>query len=210
MKQLNLEDGARAIVIVAHPDDETIWLGGTMMKYPRAQWTVFSLCRANDADRAPKFQKVCQRYGAKALMADLDDEDKLSLEQTIPIIKQLLLDNLPQTTFDYLFTHGANGEYGHERHFGVHQAVQKMLTAGQLIAQTALAFNYELTGQKTWPILITKTDSDYLLDLSPKEFQAKKKIMIDLYGFAPDGLDVAYCVNPEGFKIIEYNPNTTN
>jgi hypothetical protein len=36
----------KAAIIVAHPDDETIWSGGLILKKPEWQWTVLSLCRA--------------------------------------------------------------------------------------------------------------------------------------------------------------------
>ena len=48
----------KAAVIVAHPDDEIIWCGGTILMNPDLQWTVLVLCRGNDADRAPKFYRV--------------------------------------------------------------------------------------------------------------------------------------------------------
>ena len=87
-----LKPGARALVIVAHPDDETIWMGGTILKNPKVNWTIFSLCRRSDRDRAPKFFKVCKIYKAKAIITDLDDEDKLTIRQTIPVIKKLVLE----------------------------------------------------------------------------------------------------------------------
>ena len=37
-----------ALVIVAHPDDETIWMGGTILKNKNWKWTILSLCRASD------------------------------------------------------------------------------------------------------------------------------------------------------------------
>lgn len=36
----------KAAIIVAHPDDETIWSGGLILKKPEWQWTVLSPCRA--------------------------------------------------------------------------------------------------------------------------------------------------------------------
>ena len=42
-------------VIVAHPDDETLWAGGTILSHPANNWFVVSLCRASDKDRSTRF-----------------------------------------------------------------------------------------------------------------------------------------------------------
>ena len=35
----------KAAVIVAHPDDETLWAGGTIMMGRDYNWQIISLCR---------------------------------------------------------------------------------------------------------------------------------------------------------------------
>ena len=77
-----------ALVIVAHPDDETIWMGGTILKNKNWKWTILSLCRKNDADREPKFMEVCSFYGAEGIISDLDDE-KLTPLQVNEVIKKI-------------------------------------------------------------------------------------------------------------------------
>ena len=42
-----------------------------------------------------------------------------------------------------------------------------------------------------------------MIKLPKKIFAEKKKIMTDIYGFAPDGIDVEYCTNPEAYKKIK-------
>src|SRR5580693_2543388 len=63
----------RAAVVVAHPDDETLWCGGYILTHPEFHWRIVTLCRAADSDRAPRFHRVLQRFGAEGEMADLDD-----------------------------------------------------------------------------------------------------------------------------------------
>src|ERR1039458_2480503 len=55
----------RAAVVVAHPDDETLWCGGYILNHPEFHWRIVTLCRASDPDRAPKFRRVLQRLGAE-------------------------------------------------------------------------------------------------------------------------------------------------
>ena len=62
-----------ALCIVAHPDDETIWMGGAILKN-KFNWTIISLCRKNDLDREPKFRRVCKFYSANSIISDLEDD----------------------------------------------------------------------------------------------------------------------------------------
>ncbi len=194
-----LKKNKKAITIVAHPDDETIWMGGTILKNRQLRWTIFSLCRASDPDRAPKFRKVCRYYGAQAIITDLDDEDKLSIEETIPIIKNLVLKYIAKNNFDYIFTHGMQGEYGHPRHIGVHLAIKELLDQEEIKPEAIFYFNYRKKYYKEFSPLIPRKNSNFIVKLSQTEFLQKKKIMTKLYGFAPDGIDTNYCTNPEAF-----------
>jgi LmbE family N-acetylglucosaminyl deacetylase len=44
-------------VIVAHPDDETLWAGGTILSHPTWNCFIISLCSGSDPDRNPGFLK---------------------------------------------------------------------------------------------------------------------------------------------------------
>ncbi len=57
----------RVAIIVAHPDDETLWAGGTILSHPEWECFVVSLCRKSDPDRAPKFKKVLEVLGADGI-----------------------------------------------------------------------------------------------------------------------------------------------
>jgi len=194
MNKLQLAPGARALVIVAHPDDETIWLGGTLARFPQVNWTIMALCRASDRDRAPKFKKICAHFGARAIITDLEDEGRLNIKQSLVPIKKLIVGRLKNKPFDYLFTHGLTGEYGHERHIAVHLAIKQLVVGNFLRAKEVLFFNYRKTDLKP------KADSNFILSLSPKELLAKKQVMTNIYGFAPKGIDVSYCTKTEAFK----------
>jgi len=36
-------------IIVAHPDDETLWAGGTILNHPYWKFFITCLCRTNDS-----------------------------------------------------------------------------------------------------------------------------------------------------------------
>ena len=99
MKKLQLAPQTKALVIVAHPDDETIWLGGTMAKFPQVSWTILSLCRASDKDRAPKFKRVGAHFKARSIITDLEDEGRLNLQQSLTPIKKLIVKTIKNKQF---------------------------------------------------------------------------------------------------------------
>jgi len=204
MKKINFRENERALAIVAHPDDETIWMGGFILKHKQLKWTIFSLCRASDKDRAPKFKRVCKRYGATGIITNLEDRNIMSVKESLPKIKRLIQREVKDKKFDYIFTHGRNGEYGHKRHKGVNRAVVDMVDRGQLACGRLLCFNYEKAKKGKRPSMKASSDSDYLLKLSPAMFKEKKRIQSEIYGYPWYGIDVGFCTNPEAFVVI-YN-----
>ena len=195
MSKVKLEYNKKALVIVAHPDDETIWIGGTIARNKKIDWTIFSLCRASDHDRAPKFRRVCEYYEARSIITDLDDEGKLSLEEVKQEAKKIILEKIDFNEFDYIFTHGVNGEYGHERHIAVHLAIDELIKEKKINPETVFYFNYV----KNKNDLLEPDNNSIVNYLSKKELVEKKKIVAEMYGYLPDGIDVGYCTNPEAF-----------
>jgi len=96
MEKLELQTG-RALVVVAHPDDETIWMGGTMLRYHDISWTIFVLCRKSDPDRMPKFRRVVKFYSARGIICDLEDEEIMDVRESVPKIKVIIRSKLPPT-----------------------------------------------------------------------------------------------------------------
>ena len=97
-------------IIVAHPDDETLWAGGTILSNPGRQYYIVSLCRKNDADRAPKFQKVLGVLGAQGMIGDMDDgPEQMPLPEND--VRNAILQLLPEKHFDLIITHSIYGEY---------------------------------------------------------------------------------------------------
>lgn len=94
-----LKKSESVLIIVAHPDDETLWAGGTILNHPEWKCYIISLCRAHDPDRAPRFFKVLKILKAQGILGDLDDSHEqkpLDLSDVQNLIRTLL----PSEKFD--------------------------------------------------------------------------------------------------------------
>src|SRR3989338_1381841 len=192
MKKLELKDNSTALCIVAHPDDETIWMGGTMARYKNLDWTIFVLCRESDPDRMPKFKRVAKDYfGAEGIICDLEDDGIMKARESVPEIKKIIKKRLKKRKFDYIFTHASWGEYGHVRHKGVHQGVKELLREGIINAPEIFYFSYKLDEEKK--IAVPKEGSPIQLEISAKELQAKRNVIKEWYGFRPSSFENRSC-----------------
>jgi LmbE family N-acetylglucosaminyl deacetylase len=184
-------------VIVAHPDDETLWAGGTILMHPEWDCKVFTLCRASDPDRAPKFYQALLRLGAKGDMADLDD----GTEQT-PLpeneMQKTILDHTDNNHFDLILTHGPRGEYTrHRRHEEVSKTVLKLWYSGYLNTDQIWFFAYS-DGNKT-NLPLPEPDAHYKIPLPSPIWKDKQHIITQIYGFSPDSWEAQTTPKEEAF-----------
>jgi LmbE family N-acetylglucosaminyl deacetylase len=186
-----------AAVIVAHPDDETLWAGGAILQRRQWSWTIVSLCRQSDPDRAPKFFSALERLGAGGVMADLDDgPDQRPLD--IGEVETVVLSLLPKDQYDVVVTHSPFGEYTrHRRHEEIGRAVTRLWTARRLTAGELWLFAYEDGDKRYLPRPIGSAHAK--MRLPESVWLEKAGIIKEIYGFAPDSWEATTTPRVEAF-----------
>jgi LmbE family N-acetylglucosaminyl deacetylase len=187
-------------VVVAHPDDEALWAGGTMLMHPDSRWTVVTLTRKSDPDRAPKFQKALERFNARGVMGDLDDGPEQKPLRVIEV-EDAIMNLLPSDRFDLVLTHGPWGEYtSHKRHEEVSRAVMALRENGKLQAGEIWMFAYDDKGGKRLPQPLV--DADVYVKLPQDIWEKKCRIITEVYGFAADSFEARTTPRDEAFWVL--------
>ena len=188
---------ASAAVVVAHPDDETLWAGGPMLLHPGCRWRVVTLCRASDPDRAPKFRRVCGVLGAESEMGDLDDGPK-QRPLAPETVRQAVLSLLGGAAYDLVLTHGPRGEYTrHCRHEEASRAVVELWESGELRAEELWMFAYEDGGGSHLPR--AAAGAHRRCALPEPVWERKRDIITDVYGFGSDSFEARTTPREEAF-----------
>lgn len=188
-------------LIVAHPDDETLWAGGTILNHPSWKCFIVCLCRGSDKERAPKFFETLKILDAGGIMGDLDDgpeQDPLDND----VLEKTIMNLLPSTPFDLIITHHSTGEYTkHRRQEETNKAVLSLWHNGKIKANELWTFAYEDGHEKYLPKAIKH--ANYFQKL-PEEIWVKKyKIITETYGFDKNSWEAKTTPTSEAFWLLK-------
>ena len=104
------------IMIVAHPDDETIWGGMHLIK---DKYLVICLTNGDNKTRAKEFNDVIKQTKGTGIILDYPDKTngkRDDWKNSQKNIKNDLNYLLQKQTFSKIVTHNPSGEYGHQHH----------------------------------------------------------------------------------------------
>lgn len=191
----------RAAVVVAHPDDETLWCGGYMLAHPEFDWRVVTLCRASDPDRAPKFRRVLEELGAVGEMADLDDDpDQAPLP--IELVQETIAGLLTGNSHSLILTHGPRGEYTrHLRHEECCRSVVELWRSGTIDTKQLWLFAYEDGARAYLPRV--RDDADRRDVLTDRLWREKRRLITNVYGYGIDSWEARTVPREEGFWCFD-------
>ena len=184
-------------LIIAHPDDETLWVGGTILSHPSWKCFIVCLCRKSDTDRAPKFYKALKILKSEGIMGDLDDgPDQNPLAENE--VESAILKLLPTRHFDLIITHNLSGEYTrHIRHEEISKAVIQLWNADKILANELWTFAYEDGQKKYYPIPIE--NGTIYRKLTKRIWLRKYSIITETYGYKENSWEAETTPHAEAF-----------
>ena len=185
------------VVIVAHPDDETLWAGGTILSHPA--WKCFILClsRKSDAERAFKFYKALEILKSNGVMGDMDDgPDQKPLDEKE--VQLAILELLPKNHFDLIISHNPSGEYTrHLRHEEVGKAVIRLWQTGKISSGELWSFAYQDGNKSYYPIAVENATIYHTLTQSI--WLKKYSLLHEVYGFDKNSWEAETTPKAEAF-----------
>ena len=129
----------RNLMIVAHPDDESLFGGSQLLK---DQWKVVCVTNGNNPVRSKEFEQVMTATNSEGEIWSYPDS------QFIPFNESKLFLDLKKVIdcgWNKIVTHNAHGEYGHLHHQQIHRLVSN-------ITQDFWVFNFtgEVLADDVW------------------------------------------------------------
>ena len=191
----------KVAVIVAHPDDETLWAGGLLLMHPEWSPVIVALCRRDDPDRAPRFFRAVEQLGAHGVMGDLDDGPGQQPQAQAAVMATILA-LLPGGEYDLVLTHAPEGEYTrHLRHEETSLAVETLWRSGAIKARELWTFAFEDRGGAHLPR--ARRDASLFVTLPDPVWEAKRNLLTRTYGFSATDWETRTTPRAEAFQRLE-------
>jgi LmbE family N-acetylglucosaminyl deacetylase len=131
------------LIIVAHPDDETIWCSDILDK----NTFVLVVCGKNKysdtitEQRIKEFNNAMNIVGCKFKILDFIDKKTRWDEKLEKLITKYIIDT--ENGFPLLesiYTHNYYGEYGHQDHIRIHYIIKNIIIKNKFICKNVFMF----------------------------------------------------------------------
>lgn len=124
LKELNL-DNIDNLMIVAHPDDESIFGGAHLLE--NNNFLVVCITCGNDKNRVKEFEATMKEYNTKYLMLGYIDTDKSGVSDWGGKVRYNISRSLEEIislkNWNKIVTHNPTGEYGNWHHIMTNEMV---------------------------------------------------------------------------------------
>lgn len=175
----------RVLIVIAHPDDETIFMGGLIRRLVKLGFKLDVVCITGrfatpflTITRRAEFQRACWRLKVRAKLLEFEDT-------CAPLPVAAIADKLrtisENRAYDCVFTHGVWGEYGHRHHRDVCLAVHRVFPHCV----------YCLSGP---------FEADLKIYNSQEEFELKRQLVNTVY-YSQPGI-ASWCTELEQFAMM--------
>ena len=113
------------LMIVAHPDDETLFGGGELLKH-KGEYKVVCLDYGNHMVRHKEFICAMEMLGVEKWEHWDGEPYKSSTAYNESILIPRIERVLSERDWEKIVTHNQGGEYGHYRHIGTHNLMGRL------------------------------------------------------------------------------------
>ena len=173
LENINLTK-VKKLMIVTHPDDETIWGGAHLLE---GNYLVVCVTCGNDVTRSNEFKKVMKYTKNQYVMLGYPDKvngERSDWSEVENDIYKDVKDIIKAKKWDLIVTHNSTGEYGHIQHKKINEIVTNVYK------ELSIKENLYYFGKYYTKKQILKY-KEYLTPLPEKEAQIKINKLIKIY-----------------------------
>ncbi|XP_036624501.1 N-acetylglucosaminyl-phosphatidylinositol de-N-acetylase [Trichosurus vulpecula] len=185
--------GSRALLVIAHPDDEAMFFAPTLLGLTRLRYRVSLLCFSagnyynQGAVRKRELVQSCDVLGIPPSSVTIIDHrhlpDDPKVQWNTELVANLLLKHIKANNIDLVVTFDTGGVSGHANHIALYSAIRFLHSTGKLpegcSVLTLESVNILRKYMSILDLLFTWSQTqDVLFVLTQKEGEQAKKAML--------------------------------